>query len=475
MKKTTIILIALFLTSIAACLAQTLDETYGCSADMSDYPSSGEGSVMLFENCTGIDGTSMDGRVPQITTSNTAWSVPASHAGWQIKNAGSAHVCRSVNVDSDDDRLLWDMPELSHNFTAYFTWNATNVASVTVSGEVDFNPTGLNQRAVLIPYNLDEPSIYAFMSSDAGNYFDTGIDAVANKEHHVMVKMLNTGSDYLMRIWVDGEYTGEYDFPTDKNEFELLWINTNYNSEAPTDMRYFLIINGTGNCTPAQQDTIPPLITLYNCTSCNIPYGDTTEPFETEDTTPTFRITTDENSVCAIADIDKNYTSMVAEDSSRNCSTTGSTEHICTLPPSDELLINETDYVYFACIDTNDNENSSSNSGPKQMQMTSEQTEEQGELAIQAGIDTSVISGAVVYTGQKVYLRDINNNQISATFDKFVISGDQRWAFNYITSGESPTTGLFNLTPSFYAAEYQDMSFQEINNSVRTLIDNTKI
>ena len=219
-------------------------------------------------------------------------------------------------------------------------------------------------------------------------------------------------------------------------------------------------------------DTTPPIITYINCTSCYTDTTPETAPYQTNDTTPTFNITTNEAAVCAIADVNLNYTAMVSEDSLRNCTPTGGTQHFCTLQPSDALILNETDYVYVGCKDSSGNGNKTSSSGP--LEISLQQVEVHSEEAIQAGIEASVIwPGAAVHTNQQVYLRSSNNNQLRGTFDKLAVSGSQRWAFNYITSVESFINGLFNITPAFYAAEYEKMTFQQINGSVRAFINST--
>jgi len=164
---------------------------------------------------------------------------------------------------------------------------------------------------------------------------------------------------------------------------------------------------------------------------------------------------------------------MIAGDPDRNCTDTGGMNHTCTLLPSDGLIINETTgYVYIACQDTSGNENVSSTSEPLEISLQNLQTV--GEDAIQAGIETSAIGAtATIYTNQQVYLRDLNNNQTLGTFDKVASYALKRWAFNYLTSTETFIPGLFNITTAFYAAEYQYMTFQQVNDSVRELINNT--
>lgn len=241
----------------------------------------------------------------------------------------------------------------------------------------------------------------------------------------------------------------------------------------PNDLRWYYFAGwmGTPEDAPYIVDTTPASITFRNLTSGNVG-GDTNPPYDTNDTTPTFRINTNKNASCAIDNEDLNYTTMIEGDSERNCSTTGSTSHVCTLQPSDGLIINETTgYVYIACRDTIGNENVTSTSGALEISLQNLPTV--GEGAIEAGIKASTIWPATVYTNQQVYIRNLNNDQVLGTFDKVASYELQRWAFNYLTSTETPISNLFNLTTAFYATEYQYLTFKEVNESVRDLIDDT--
>lgn len=122
----------------------------------------------------------------------------------------------------------------------------------------------------------------------------------------------------------------------------------------------------SSNCTivPFTLDTSPPIVTNINCTSCNPPVGDISSPYTTTDTTPTFTLSTNENANCRIGDENLNYSDMNA---SRDCSTTGTTSHTCTLTPIDTLFPS-TDYVYIACEDDLNNQNLTS-STPLGLQM----------------------------------------------------------------------------------------------------------
>ena len=137
------------------------------------------------------------------------------------------------------------------------------------------------------------------------------------------------------------------------------------------------------------------------------------------------------------------------------------------------MLLNETDYAYIACTDTGETDDDSVD---LEMQMTTAQVETEGENAIMAGINSSVIwslGPPTIYSDQQIYIRDSGNNQATGTFDRVASYNDQRWAFNYLTSIETAISGLLNLTTAFYATEYQDMTYQAINDSVRILINET--
>ena len=223
--------------------------------------------------------------------------------------------------------------------------------------------------------------------------------------------------------------------------------------------------------TPPQIGTIPPVIISYNCTSCVTDPTPDTAPYQTNDTTPTFNITTDINADCAIADVNLNYTAMTDGNAARNCTPTGSTGHICTLQPSDALILNETDYTYIGCKDSDGNENTTSTSRPLEISIL--KVEVQGKDAILEGI-TGAIPSAVIYSDQQVYVRTIDNNQALATFDKVAIYGSQRWAFNYLTAGESSIGTFYNLTPAFYFLEMTNLASNIITDHVGELINSTK-
>ena len=104
------------------------------------------------------------------------------------------------------------------------------------------------------------------------------------------------------------------------------------------------------------------------------------------------------------------------------------------------------------------------------------QGEAGGEDAIELGIDTSEIAGlAIKYQNKQIAARNLNNNQFSGVFDWLVaVDGSSlRYAFNYVSEGESPIGGLFNLSPVLYVLELQNATNESITIAVGRMINNT--
>jgi hypothetical protein len=98
-------------------------------------------------------------------------------------------------------------------------------------------------------------------------------------------------------------------------------------------------------------------------------------------------------------------------------------------------------------------------------------TEAEGDIAIEAGINSS-ISSATKYGEQQVYVRNLSNNQTLSAFDWVASSGSQRWLFNYITAGESYSYAP-NLTTAVYVLEITEKTSVEITDEVSSLINAT--
>ena len=217
----------------------------------------------------------------------------------------------------------------------------------------------------------------------------------------------------------------------------------------------------------------PVATTGLNCTSCNPPYGSTTSPYITADTTPTFKFTTTISgeemlATCRIGNQEVNYTAMGA---SRQCmGGENTTSHTCTLTSQDALPL-ESGTVYISCRNNYDgSESTRSSSGALAITGIATTTQD----AIDYGIHQSgVWPQASVYQNQQVYLRDLSNNQKLATVDRVVAYGNQRWLINY-HNGSS--LGLFNITPVVYSLDLwsPDMTLLQIESAVTTFINATK-
>ncbi|MBW2975427.1 hypothetical protein KY366_06930, partial [Candidatus Woesearchaeota archaeon] len=247
-------------------------------------------------------------------------------------------------------------------------------------------------------------------------------------------------------------------------------VGTNTNTLVLDNYREFNYTS-IGERGVSAHDYTPPVLSDYNCTSCDPPNGDNQSPYETYDTTPTFSFNTNENAYCRIGDKNLNWSSM---NSSRDCDTGEGTTgpHICTLDPSDELKLTPTDYVYISCRNGYYSENTTSSSGP--LEISIGQVQYNASIAIEEGITISIPS-ATIYSDQQVYVRTVSNNQSLAVFDKVALYGTQRWAFNYVSLPNESSIGTFyNLSPVFYFLEMINLTKTEISRQVSSLINNTR-
>ena len=235
------------------------------------------------------------------------------------------------------------------------------------------------------------------------------------------------------------------------------WDSNNFGQ---TEMRW--LEDTTGDSCGG--GTSAPNITDAKCTYCNP--VDSTVPYTTYDTTPTFNITTNINTWCRIADINDTFAVM---GSAKNCTSgAGATNHTCSLTVQDEL-VNSTDYVYVACSTSY---GSAGSNASIKLVMDITNLESNTSSAIDKGIQTSNIWPATAYSGQQVYIRDVNNNQVLGTVDRVAVSGSQRWLLNYVVDGGS-LLGLFNITPAVYAWERNDIPISLIPGSISGLINAT--
>ncbi len=98
--------------------------------------------------------------------------------------------------------------------------------------------------------------------------------------------------------------------------------------------------------------------------------------------------------------------------------------------------------------------------------------ESEGDAAIRQGIRNALPS-AIIYDEQQVYTRNVSNTQKLGKFDEFAMYSNKRWAFNYITMGES-YTNMNNISNVLYVVEITNLPEAEITRQVEVFINATK-
>jgi hypothetical protein len=100
--------------------------------------------------------------------------------------------------------------------------------------------------------------------------------------------------------------------------------------------------------------------------------------------------------------------------------------------------------------------------------------ESQGRAAIIEGIQNTLGTNVPIYTDQQIYIRYLDGSQLLSQFDEAVISGNQTWAFNYVTSGES-YTNMSDLGNTVLVWENSSLTTTQITSQVYNLINTTKV
>ncbi|MFH1840080.1 MAG: LamG domain-containing protein [Nanoarchaeota archaeon] len=135
------------------------------------------------------------------------------------------------------------------------------------------------------------------------------------------------------------------------------------------------------------------------------------------------------------------------------------------------LIINETyDYSAYA-IDSAGNLNVTAIRNVT-IAANSVTNETEARQAILEGINNSIPT-ATIYIDQQIYTVTLSNQQTMGSFDKVAILGNQTWAFNYLTSGES-YTNVNGLGTTVNIWENETLSYSQIVTQVESLIDGTK-
>ena len=101
------------------------------------------------------------------------------------------------------------------------------------------------------------------------------------------------------------------------------------------------LVNGGYECADLSPPSAPAGTITISSLVCTSPDpDDSTAPYTTYDTTPTFTLNTNVAANCSISEENATYDI---------CATTNATSHVCTVPVSDTLIDFGTDYVYFNC------------------------------------------------------------------------------------------------------------------------------
>ncbi|MFC1800566.1 hypothetical protein ACFLYT_00755 [Nanoarchaeota archaeon] len=209
-----------------------------------------------------------------------------------------------------------------------------------------------------------------------------------------------------------------------------------------------------------------PTITQVNFTSEGNQDCTSSTCGPTDDTTPTFKITTDIPANCRISDTNDTFNTMGI---SRGCTGTETTELTCTLTTQDSLILGGTDYVYVACnnretiteITMDLQENASIGDG----------LSKNATQAILAGIDASGLVTPTLYQDQQVYLRYSDNTQKLATVDMVAVQGNQRWLLNYLIN--ETATDITSIGTIVNVWENISLTYNQIVDQVRNFIDST--
>lgn len=110
------------------------------------------------------------------------------------------------------------------------------------------------------------------------------------------------------------------------------------------------------------------------------------------------------------------------------------------------------------------------NVGASEMNLASETD---GRLAIEQGVQQSELQTFAFNTDHQLTIRLLNGSQYTGTFDKFVLSGNKRWAFNYDPDSPAGFPAFVNLTPTFHVLQIYNKTFEEIRVSVSGFVNAT--
>lgn len=316
-------------------------------------------TVNWLENFTGVpDRTIYNFNGWRCTTNNSANIVHAQY--WQFyqttavgqygtceHNASADGSTNSVNLNVSN--FNFTSKKINHtNYLLYSICSATN-QSTKYCGWANDGGTGTDQYYVM----FDNVGQHYALNKIVGGV-DTQLKAattsiVLRNNDNITLGVFRNGTTNTVAVWINETLKLSV---TDNSITTIKAVGLDAWSGGTGYKAHYDDLKVTVYTPP---DLVPAQITKINCTSCNPPHGDTTEPFETYGRTPTVSFNISENSNCRIADSNISYSEMGLSGSSRQCSVTGSMQQVCTLT-SQDALYSGTAYAYVACIDGGSNE-----------------------------------------------------------------------------------------------------------------------
>lgn len=422
-------------------------------------------------------------------TGNSHNSVYYKTNGYSVQSDGNGNIRRTA--------ILSNFPSGNGNFTwMMWTWPTTLPSTSTVKKMYamceNANPPTNNKAFKIGLQNISNQYVFiADIQSQTMN--SSNLAGIVEYLQPVALAVTYNATNKEMKMYVNDQQVGNKTFATTPdwqfdvasfgdwycgdgaNRYAGLYDDARlYKNVLTTNELNMWYYNGAGidilNLTNSNYPSI--LQNTYNVTSASdngtIWRAATTIAVNTSDATPAVTFTTSLVGNCSIGRNDWNYTKMVSNDSTTRCGTLNETAMNCTLPETQQLSSGNQN-IYISCIGEN-GESSVSTSGA--LSITLAINEEYIRSIMDAAINNA-LGNPTIFADQQIYVRRLNGSQQLATFDKVAVSGQQRWAFNYIT-GTEVFQYLGNLTPVLYSYETTNISTPQLQAEIEALISSTR-
>lgn len=243
-----------FLLMISIVSAGVINPYFNCSDDTSDYPATGNGAILWYDDFSEATGTDMNGKSFDIGAGT--WTVTT--AGCIVNN--SRMQCRSGG----------DTPIISHTFTdidyPFSLYTCTNLTAVGLGDDVMLTFRGNNDGAYGMRFRINDgaSSDYTIeMENASSNNWKALSSHVINRK--VCYRFAVTpGSPIKYDVYINGTQ-----FVTDFHGYSyayvdgLRYLNPRY-ADATVYYGEYLIINGTDLCTQEAVDADAPDMTFLS-------------------------------------------------------------------------------------------------------------------------------------------------------------------------------------------------------------------